>query len=77
MAMNMVFCNNSKERVYKVNADKCPEYADCLEQQTFDNNGKPDKKSGKDHANDAGGYFIAYEYPIIKPVANYSVNIAY
>jgi hypothetical protein len=33
-------------------------------------NGEPDKKSGNDHQNDATTYPIAYEMPIVKPVAN-------
>jgi hypothetical protein len=47
-----------------VNAKKCPQFAKCLEQQAYDDNGEPDKKSGFDHMNDAGGYPIAYEFPI-------------
>ncbi len=69
LAMNRAFCDNSNNRMYLVNANKCPSYADCLEQQVWNDNGEPDKTQGKDHANDAGGYFIAYDYPVIKPVA--------
>ena len=50
-----------------INSDKCPETVRCLEQQVYDKNGEPDKKSGDDHQNDATGYPIAYELPIIKP----------
>jgi len=50
-----------------VNAQKCPTVAKCLEQQAYDN-GDPDKKSGFDHQNDATGYPIAYEFPIIRPM---------
>lgn len=67
-AMNAMFCNGEGERRYFVNADKCPNYASCLEQQVWGQNGEPDKTAGKDHHNDAGGYFICYDYPIIKPV---------
>lgn len=67
IAMNNAFCDNNGDVLYYVNADKCPTYADCLEQQIWADNGEPDKKQGKDHANDAGGYFIAYDYPLIKP----------
>jgi len=56
-----------------VNVKNCPTVAECLEQQSYDANGEPDKKSGKDHQNDATGYPIAYEFPIqkrnIKPFA--------
>lgn len=65
-AMNAMFY----KRDYLVNSDKCPNYVECLEQQAWNDNGEPDKKQGKDHMNDAGGYFIAYDYPIVKPVAD-------
>lgn len=50
-----------------VNPDKCPETARCLEQQPYNKNGEPDKTSGLDHQNDAFGYPIAYEMPVVKP----------
>jgi hypothetical protein len=53
----------------KVNAKACPTIARCLEQQAYDDNGEPDKKTGFDHQNDATSYLIAYEYPVIKPIA--------
>lgn len=52
-----------------VNVSHCPTVAECLEQQSYDDNGEPDKKSGKDHQNDATSYPIAYEYPIVKRTA--------
>ena len=77
-----------KERILSVNAmfhkgllfinDRaCPTTADCFEQQVYDKNGEPDKKNGKDHQNDASGYPIAYEFPIIKPVQNVNIRMAY
>jgi hypothetical protein len=51
-----------------VNAKNCPTIATNLEQQAYDDNGEPDKKSGFDHQNDSFGYPIAYEFPIIKPM---------
>lgn len=51
-----------------VNDTTCPKYAQSLEQQVYDKAGEPDKSSGKDHATDAGGYVIAYEFPIRRPV---------
>jgi len=63
LAVNMALINN---RV-KVNSNKCPELVKCLEQQAYDKNGEPDKKSGHDHMLDAFGYVIAYEMPINKP----------
>lgn len=68
-AMNAMFCNAAGERRYLVNADKCPVYADCLEQQVWGSNGEPDKTQGVDHANDAAGYFIHREFPIQRPTA--------
>ncbi len=53
-----------------VNCRKCPTVASCLEQQAYDKNGEPDKKSGFDHQNDATTYPIAYEMPINKPDYN-------
>jgi len=53
-----------------INSARCPETARCIEQQAYDSNGEPDKKSGLDHQVDAFGYFCAYEFPIVKPVAN-------
>lgn len=52
----------------KVNAKACPNLARCLEQQAYDDNGEPDKASGFDHANDAHSYFVAYEFPVIRPM---------
>ena len=68
-AMNAMFCNANGERRYFINADKCPTYADHLEQQVWADNGEPDKSSGADHTNDAGGYFIVKDYPVVKRVA--------
>ncbi|MCR4297386.1 MAG: terminase large subunit [Gallionella sp.] len=47
-----------------VNARACPTIVKCLEQQSYDDNGEPDKKSGFDHQNDATSYPMAYEFPI-------------
>lgn len=66
-AVNAMFCNAKGDRRLFVNKDKCPETHGCLEQQIYDDKGEPDKKGGKDHQNDAFGYFISYEYPIEKP----------
>jgi hypothetical protein len=56
-----------------VNTRICPTVANCLEQQAYDKNGDPDKKSGLDHQNDATTYPIAYEMTITRPL--YSVPI--
>lgn len=65
--MNAMFCNAKGERRYKVNTRKCPEYTKGLEKQAYDDKGEPDKKSGFDHANDAGGYYIAHAFPVVRP----------
>lgn len=75
-AMNAMFCNAHGERRYRVNADKCPTYAEHLEQQVWAANGEPDKSSGTDHMPDAGGYFIHRDYPIVKPVASINLGFA-
>lgn len=61
-------------RLY-VNDTLCPDVAACFEQQIYDQNGEPDKKSGKDHQNDASTYPIAYEMPIIKPVPRFDIGM--
>jgi hypothetical protein len=52
-----------------INDAACPTVANCLEQQAYDTNGEP-QKNGKDHQNDATGYPIAYEFPVLKPIIN-------
>ena len=52
-----------------VNVKNCPSTTRCLEQQAYDDNGDPDKKSGFDHRNEAFSYFVAYEMPIIRPMS--------
>lgn len=66
-AMNAAFCNASGERLYYINTDMCPHYTEKLEQQVYDDKGQPEK-DGTEDVNDAGGYFISYKYPIIKPL---------
>ena len=69
VAMNAAFHNAKGERRYKVNTKRCPEYTRCLEQQAYDKHGQPDKDSGVDHANDAGGYYICKRLPVLRPTA--------
>ena len=59
-----------------VNDTLCPEYARCLEQLAYDDNGTPDKKSNLDHLPDAGTYPIAFEITVVKPVADLRVRFA-
>ena len=72
MATNRAFDGG----LVKINAKRCPVVAQCLEQQAYNKNGEPDKSSGDDHQNDATTYPIAFEMPIIKPVANIKVGFA-
>ena len=62
--VNAMICNSKGDRRYKVNSKRCPNTVDNLEQQVFDKNGEPDKKSDNDHAPDGLGYFLCYDYPI-------------
>ena len=56
-----------EDRAWWVNVSRCPVAARCLEQQAYDDNGEPNKKTGHDHSNDAFGYPIAYLLPVRKP----------
>lgn len=67
-------CFESK-RVW-INSMRCPETARCIEQQPYDKNGEPDKKSGLDHQVDAFGYFCAYEFPVRKPISHIPITFA-
>lgn len=63
LAVNRAFGNGA----LFVNPDTCPETARCLEQQAYDKNGEPDKSAGLDHQNDAFGYPVAFEMPVVRP----------
>jgi hypothetical protein len=58
-----------------ISTKACPTVTQSLEQQVY-KNGEPDKTSGNDHQNDATTYPIAFEMPIIRPVANVSFGFA-
>lgn len=73
-AMNSMFCNALGERRYRVNPDRCPSYTEALEQQPWATNGEPDKTTGHDHVNDAAGYFIVKEYPVVR---NFTTSVRY
>jgi hypothetical protein len=77
LSMNMMFCDNHQRTRYKVNDDLAPTYAENLEHQAYNDNGEPDKKSGHDHTNDAGGYYIHSRFPIIKPVSSLNLGRAH
>ena len=56
-----------------VNSKECPTVTRCLEQQSYNKDGEPDKTSNFDHQNDATGYPIAYEKPIIRPMTRMQI----
>lgn len=64
LAMNALIENGELERRLKVNIQTCPNFVEGLEKQAYDKDGEPDKTSGLDHHLDAGGYFIAYTFPV-------------
>lgn len=72
MATNKAFSSG----LLLINDTMCPEYARCMEQLAYDKNGEPDKSSNIDHLPDAGTYPIAYELPIVRPVANLNIKFA-
>ncbi|MBY0238477.1 MAG: terminase large subunit [Burkholderiaceae bacterium] len=65
-SMNAMLCNTYDQRRLLVNTNKCQKFTLSLERQIYDDKGEPDKKGGFDHANDAGGYFIAKRWPVTK-----------
>lgn len=67
-AVNAMLCNTYGERRLLVNTRTCPKFTQCLERQIYNDQGEPDKKGGFDHANDGGGYPIAYLFPIKEKV---------
>lgn len=64
-SVNAQILSGDGARKLRVNVNKCPVVTECLEQQVYDKNGEPDKTTGKDHANDALGYFVTHNWPII------------
>ncbi|MHB1023348.1 MAG: terminase large subunit domain-containing protein [Acidobacteriaceae bacterium] len=67
MSVNGLICNSLQARSLLINTLACPVLTECLEQQIYDENGEPDKKSGKDHSPDALGYFAHFNWPIVRP----------
>lgn len=63
LAMNGAY---SRGLLY-VNDSAAPTFAEAQEQQAYDKNGEPDKSSGHDHPNDAGGYAVVKLLPVIRP----------
>jgi hypothetical protein len=74
-SVNAMFCNGVNERRYLVNTTRCKRYTDDLEQQVYNKQGEPDKTHDNDHMTDAGGYYIAYEYPSNKPIGKVTFSL--
>lgn len=72
-SFNGLLCSGEGHRRYRVNTNKCKELTAALEQQTYDTNGQPDKSSGLDHILDAPGYYVEYEFGLVKPKATMTV----
>jgi hypothetical protein len=69
LAVNAMFLNGEGERRYLVNTELCPVATGVLEQQTYNEQGEPNK-DGTEDPNDALGYFIVKRYPIVKRTAS-------
>ena len=69
--VNARILNGLGERNYFVVVDACPNTIETLEQQAWDDNGVPDKKTGLDHIGDALGYFLAKRFPISRQNAGF------
>lgn len=63
-------------RRYRINSDACPHLTEAIEKQAYADNGEPDKSTGLDHIIDAAGYFIAYRWPINRPVMSLNLGFA-
>ena len=64
-SLHALILNDRGERRYLVNTRACPTLTEALEQQAYDKNGEPDKTTGHDHPNDATGYFVVHEWPVV------------
>lgn len=64
-SVNAQILNDRGKRRFRINTHTCPVSTEALEQQPYDENGEPDKDTGHDHPNDAEGYFITYNWPVL------------
>jgi hypothetical protein len=64
LVKDRVSCVNNafSKQVLFVNSKNCPELVECLTQQAYDKNNKPDKSQDHDHPNDAFGYRCYYKF---------------
>ncbi len=71
MAVNTAY----EKQSYFINTKKCPIYTDCIEQQSYDKNGVPEKDGILDNPLDAGGYCIYWLMPILtNSVSNVAIG---
>lgn len=68
-AVNALILNDRGERRLKVNTHACPVLTEALEQQPYAASGEPDKTTGHDHPNDALGYRIVADWPLVRRLA--------
>jgi hypothetical protein len=63
---------------FRINIKRCPKYAKALEQHSYNEKGEPEKFNGAgtiDDYTDAGTYYLAYKYPINRPVITKKINL--
>lgn len=63
-AVNQRLSDHTGIRRYYVNKQKCPILTKSFMMQVYDSNGAPDKTADLDHAPDATGYFVYWNWPI-------------
>lgn len=74
-SVNALILNDQGVRRLRVNTGLCPTFTESLEQQSYDDNSEPDKSTGHDHTNDAGGYFMVWRWPVVKPIATHGAHV--
>lgn len=68
-AFNAMLSHNK----FWINTDKCPELTHALESQGYDDKGEPEKfdtHPAIDDWVDSAGYFMAYRFPIVRPMSH-------
>lgn len=78
-AVNAMILNAKGERRLKVNVAQCPVVTENLEKQAYDSNGEPDKGgAGRDHTNDALGYYLNHIWPVNrKAMGRWNIGFAH
>ena len=75
-SVNAMICNSEGKRRLMINTDKCPTFAENIEQQAYNDRGEPDKSHDTDHQNDAAGYLIHRLFPLRRPVTKLNIRVA-